>query len=116
MRLGTKLAISNGLMALGLLSYLIVSGYFTLTSSYRGDAAMAAAMVIMLGLVLSFVIVLVVSFPAALWSRSLVKSAGVDTLLPKLLRFGVFAGVIAGGLPLLVFSPVAASLLRALIH
>lgn len=104
MRVKTKFAISNALMAAGLLPYLAVFGYGVFTSSYRGDAAMAAVFTILLGLGLSYVIALAVAFPAFIWSRSLAQSTGIDPRWSGLLRKGVIAGVF----PVLAIFPVMA--------
>lgn len=88
----------------GLLPYLFVFGYIALTSSYRGDAAMAAVFMILLGFALSYLVALAVAFPAFLWSRSLAQSSGIEQRWSGLLRKGVIVGVF----PVLAIFPVMA--------
>lgn len=89
----TKIRLSNSLMMLGLLPYLIVAGYLVATGGYRGDAAVVAVLTAGLGLALSYVMALTIAFPAFLWSSSLAKHAGTDTRHARMLRLGVIIGV-----------------------
>jgi hypothetical protein len=89
----TKMYVANSAMTVGLLPYLAVLVYVALTSGYRGDAAMAAVFTIFFGLGAAYLIALVVSFPAFLWSRSLAQSVETDTRLSIFLRQAVVCGV-----------------------
>ncbi|MEW6023800.1 MAG: hypothetical protein AB1807_16840 [Pseudomonadota bacterium] len=89
----TKVTLSNSLMTLGLLPYLVVFGYLVGTSGYRGDAALTAWLTAGLGLALSYVMALTIALPAFLWSSSLAKHAGTDTRHARILRLGVIIGV-----------------------
>lgn len=98
----TKTNLANCLMVAGLLPYLAVLSYVAWSSRYYGDAALAAAFTIILGLAISYVVALAVAYPAALWSRSLAKQLGYDTRYAKLLRGAAICGVF----PVLAIFPV----------
>lgn len=102
----TKLNVANGLMAAGLLPYVAVLGYVGVMSRATGDAALAAVFTIVLGLAMAYIVALVVSFPASLWSRSMADSLGFDTRWSILLRRAVFCGVfpVFALFPVLVFT------------
>ena len=100
----TKTHLANGLMIAGLLPYLAVFSYVGYSSGFRGDAAMAAAFTIILGLAVSYVVALVVAYPAALWSRSLATRLGYDTRSAKVLRGAAICGVF----PVLAIFPAVA--------
>ena len=87
------IAISNGLMTAGLLPYLAVFGFIVWTSSYRGDAAMNALFMSVLGFGLASFATLAIALPGLVWSRSLAKSSGIDTRGARLLRRAVIIGL-----------------------
>jgi hypothetical protein len=100
----TKRYIANGTMFVGLLPWIAVLIYAALTSSDKGDAALAAVFTIILGLGVAYVAALAIAFPAFLWSRSLVKSLGTDTRCSIVLRRAVICSV----LPLFAIFPFLA--------
>jgi hypothetical protein len=100
----TKIYVANSTMVAGLLPYLAVLTYVVLTSSYTGDAALAAVFTIMLGLGIAYVVALAIAFPAFLWSRSLAKSLGSDTRCSIVLRRAVVCSVF----PIFAIFPVFA--------
>lgn len=100
----TKVALANGLMAAGLVPYLVVLGYMVWTSTLRGDAALGAVFMIILGLGVSYVVAVIVAWPACWWSRSLAQSLGNDARLSIVLRGAVMCGVF----PLLAVFPFLA--------
>ena len=105
----TQRRVANGIMATGLLPYLVVLGYILYTSSFRGDAAMAAIFMIILGLGLAYLVALVVALPAFFWSLHLGTASGTDTRVSVVLRWAVMCGVFPA---LVIFPIIAATLLR----
>ena len=88
-----KMRIANSLMVTGLLPYIAVFTYFAWMSDARGDAAMAAIFMTILGLGIAYIVALCISFPAYIWSRSLAISRGADTRFAIILRWSVLCGV-----------------------
>ena len=82
-------------MVTGLLPYAAVLIDAVLTSGQTGDAALAAALTIMLGGVIAYVVALAIAFPAFLWSCSLAKSPGSDTRCSIVLRRLVVCSVVS---------------------
>ena len=110
MSLKTKIVAANGLMTLGLSPYFIVLNYIVWTSDARGDAAMGAIFMVILGLGIAYLSALTIALPAFVWSGSLAKSSGHDSRLSAILRWAVLVGVF----PLFVIFPVVAvSILRS---
>jgi hypothetical protein len=89
----TKMRIANSLMLVGLLPYIAVFTYFAWMSDAKGDTAMAAIFMTILGLGIAYLVALGISFPAYLWSRALVTSRGADTRFAIVLRRSVLCGV-----------------------
>lgn len=100
----TKTYVANGLMITGLLPYVAVVSYMWYSSGFRGEASTAAAFTIILGMAVSYVVALVVAYPAALWSRSMAKTLGYDCRSAKVLRGMAYCGVF----PVLAIFPAVA--------
>jgi hypothetical protein len=102
----TKIHVANSLMVAGLLPYAAVLIYALLTSGQTGDAALAAALTMMLGGVIAYVVAVAIAFPAFLWSCSLAKSPGADTRYSIVLRRLVVCSVLSVFLilPLIAFA------------
>ena len=93
-QLKSAIAVSNLMMAAGLLPYLVVFGFIVWTSGYRGDAAMNALFMSVFGLGVSSVITLIIALPGFLWSRSLIKFPGGETRSARVLRRAVIVGLV----------------------
>lgn len=100
----TKLACANGLMTLGLLPYLVVFGYAVWAHDARGDDALGAIFMILLGLGVAYMVALAIALPGYWWSSALRQGPGGDTRLAKVLRVAVLAGVF----PVLAIFPALA--------
>ena len=105
----TKRRVANGMMLTGLLPYIAVLVYVVYTSGSKGDAAMGAIFMIILGLGLAYLVALVVALPAFFWSLHLTAASGTDTRLSIILRWAVMCGVFPA---LVIFPIIAAALMR----
>jgi len=89
----TKTYLANGLMIAGLLPYLAVFSFMVYSIRLKDASGFAIVFTMIFGLAVSYVVALVVAYPAALWSRSLAKRLGVDSRSAKVLRGSAFCGV-----------------------
>jgi hypothetical protein len=105
----TKRHVANGVMLTGLLPYIAVLVYVVHTSGSKGDAAMGAIFMIILGLGLAYLVALVVALPAFFWSLHLATASGTDTRFSIVLRWAVMCGVFPA---LVIFPIIAAALMR----
>lgn len=90
----TRMSIANNLMLAGLLPYIAVFIYFALMSDATGDAGTTVIFMTILGLGISYLVALGISFPAYLWSRSMAASSNNDTRYSVFLRRSVLCGVL----------------------
>jgi hypothetical protein len=107
MKHNTKLYIANSIMIVGMLPYIAVFTYFLLMSGKTGDQAMAAILGTILGLGAAYLIALIISFPAYLWSCSLTTTTGGNTRVSIFLRRSVLCSIF----PVLIVFPCLAGYL-----
>ena len=104
-----KIAVSNGLMALGLLPHVFVIALIEGPSGYRGDPVLAKMFVPLLGFALAWAVSMLIALPGFLWSRSLARSSNIDTPWAGRLRTGVVVVLaVLPGLALILFIALVA--------